>query len=153
MARQRNYALEYARRQARARSLGYGSYYERRVRAGAPPSAPKPTGEALARVRGHRGYRDLLRGLRDGDIVQVDPGSPRDDKGRWKVVRITVLDAQGNEHTYTLRNVSDEKVRALLERMENVGAISSPAFASGAVGNLLGTEAADQLDLDLDEAA
>lgn len=111
------------RQEARGHRLrpGERSEYARRT-------AGAQTSEERAERAGHRGYRDLLRNLRDGDIVGLDPGSERDAQGRWRVVRVTVLDADGRERTYTIRNVTDKKVRDLIDRMETVGAISSPTY-------------------------
>lgn len=142
MARKRNYAAEYARRQERARTLGFESYYARRVRRGAPPSAPRPSGRELRAARGHAGFRDLLRELGDGDIIGIDgAASTRDPTtGRWTNVKIHVIDVNGREHTYTMRNVSDEKVQDLLDRIESVGAISSPAYPIAGLMHVEGPE-------------
>lgn len=112
------------RQEARGHRLpkGVRSEYAKRV------AGTQPGSEARRAASGHRGYRDLLRGLRDGDIVGIDPGSRRDERGRWIVVRVTVLGQDGRERTYTLRRVSEDRVRALLDRVESVGAISSPTY-------------------------
>jgi hypothetical protein len=148
--RKRDYAAEYARRQELARGRGFRSYYERRVRLGAGPEAPKPSGQALRAAAGHAGYRDLLRQLRDGDIVGIDPDSTRDPKtGRWTTVVIIVIDSKGREHRYTLRKVDDERVEALLDRIDAVGAIGSPSYPL----SLLAPPEAPELELDEGEEA
>lgn len=105
MARKRDYAREYARRQARARTLGYQSYYARRIRAGAPPSAPRPVGERLRELRGHASAADLRAVLRSGraEILVQEPG-PRNRKGQVTEVRVTVQLTDGSQRTYRIRS-------------------------------------------------
>lgn len=112
------------RQEARGHKLAKGvrSEYAKRVQGTAPGS------EERRRASGHRGYQDLKRALRSGDIVSIDPGSTRDRRGRWTDVRITVLDADGRERTYRLGKVDEKRVRALVDRMEVVGARSSPRY-------------------------
>lgn len=65
MARVRDYAAEYARRQARAREAGFRSYYAKRVAGTAPGS------EARARKSGHRAASDLEQRIRSGRVVAM----------------------------------------------------------------------------------
>lgn len=122
----RDYAAEYARRQARARSLGYKGYYQRRT-AGAE-------GEEKRSKAGHRGYRDLLRYLKangEGAVVGIDAGaSIRSADGSWRIVHITVLGADGTERTFRVqgRNLDDARIGELSAVIHDAGAVSSPNY-------------------------
>lgn len=134
--RKRDYAAEYQRRvagtqkgsAARQAARGHkqpagGSEYQRRVQGTAPGS------EARARAAGRRGFQALLGWIGEGSLVGIDPsGSERDSQGRWVSVEIMVLDARGRERVFRLRRVSDAQIRALVARMDQVGAVSSPSY-------------------------
>lgn len=126
MARKRDYAAEYARRQARARELGYAGYYERRVRAGAPPSAPKPTGERLRGLRGHASRADLERAVRSGRVAIISqvPGRRDPDTGRYLSVEFDVQLTDGSTRTYTLRGrqLDDRRIASLRDAVQDAGA-------------------------------
>ncbi len=114
MARRRDYKAEYARRQSLARRLGYGNYYARRVRAGAPPSAAAPRGERLRLQRGHAGPSDLERLLRRGQvaILNQEPVGERDPKtGRYGEIRVTAMLADGSQRSFRLRGAQIEPKR------------------------------------------
>ncbi len=127
MARKRDYAAEYAARQRRARAQGFAGYYEQRTRRS--PGAAKPSTSELARRRGHRSRSDLLRDVRDGDIVSVVSSNRRAD-GSYTRIDISVLGADGEERTYQLRGkqLADERIAELDELMAAAGAIVSPAY-------------------------
>src|ERR1035437_5505534 len=101
--RKRDYAAEYARRQAKARSLGYTGYYARRIRLGAPASAPAPRGAELAVRRGHRGKGepgtggDLRGRARDGDLLIASMGA-RNAAGEYTNL------SRSEEHTSELQS-------------------------------------------------
>jgi hypothetical protein len=123
--RQRNYAAEYARRQQRAREQGFGSYYQRRV------AGTRPGTEERARASGHRSFRDLLRSIKEGSIVSIDPvESTRNARGQWTVVAITILDEYGDERTFWLteKQLTDERIRQLIQTIDDKGAIQSPSY-------------------------
>lgn len=127
MARKRDYAAEYARRQKRARALGFESYYERRTRG--TPGAAKPSREQLAIRRGHRSSRDLVRELREGDLILCDITNVRWNEGRqwFNLIEKTVIPASlGPHREYTLRRVSRERLRRLIDQEIAKGAIFSP---------------------------
>lgn len=129
----RDYAAEYARRQARARAAGFSGYYEQRTRPS--PGAPRPSTEELSRLRGHRGFADLLRSLGEGDIVSVDPGSERNALGQWDRLGVTVIDGDdGTEREYLIRDLDREMIDELLDRMDEVDADDSDAYG---INNLI----------------
>jgi hypothetical protein len=143
MARKRDYAAEYAARQARAREAGFGSYYQRRV------SGTRAGSSARSAARGHRGRQDLLSSIRDGDVVAV-VGSERDSQGRYTEVRISVLSARtGKEREYRLRGkaLRDARIHDLAAAIDAAGAIQSPAYPLSRLYRDLGDE---ELDADLD---
>lgn len=121
MARKRDYAAEYARRQERAKQLGFGSYYERRT-------AGVPRGER-ARVRGHRGRADFLSTLREGDLILCDITSIRlQPNGRYSPIWKTVIPANGGrEREYALRNQTRESLLQAILEEERRGVIFSPS--------------------------
>lgn len=127
MARQRDYAAEYARRQARARALGFESYYERRTRR--RPGAPKPPAEELARRRGHRGRADFLGSLREGDLILCDiTGVTISQSGRYGPIWKTVIPGDGGvEREYVLRNQTRASLLAAILEEERRGVIFSPS--------------------------
>jgi hypothetical protein len=145
--RKRDYAAEYARRQARARELGYASYYGRRVRLGKPASASAPRGRELARARGHdTTIRDLARDAEDGDLLIASavvwwPES-KNEVGRWdRRVRIDItlnrMTGSGGQFEYTLhgretengrvRSLARQKLENLVAKLERKGVVFSPA--------------------------
>ncbi len=121
MARKRDYAAEYARRQRKARSLGFGSYYERRT-SGVPVGA-------RARARGHRGRADFLGSLREGDLILCDiTGVRLRPSGRYDVIWKTVIPADGGpEREYALRNQTRASLLAAIEAEVDAGVIFSPS--------------------------
>jgi hypothetical protein len=123
--RRRDYKAEYARRQARARELGYESYYARRVRAGAAPSTPAPTGERLRRARGHNSTTDLLAAVKPGRLVYSINTSPRDDRGRFTWVEVTVVDEKGHERNFRLRGrqATNAYLRQLVTDIRDAGGV------------------------------
>lgn len=95
----------YERRNARARALGYESYYDYRIHNHGRIAAgePAPGGEARARLRGHRGAADLARELPAGSVLvpidqQRDPAT-----GRLKWVEVEVDGPDGSRRRYRLR--------------------------------------------------
>lgn len=151
--RQRDYAAEYARRQAKARSLGYGSYYQRRIRAGAPPSAAPARGERLAKLRGHRSSRDLERAIRPGTLLFAGDFE-RDADGRlvWIDVRL-VDEATGKDRTFRIqgKDMTADTAKRLLSAIDDAGA-TTPRGGSLDVVRLLG-DVGDVPDAELAEIA
>lgn len=144
MARKRDYAAEYARRQARARELGYENYYGRRVRAGAPPSAPAPRGEALARARGHRSSADLEALLRAGRVERVTTVTSIDRRGRDETTVIADLD-DGRTVEFTLRGPQVDRIAGVIDDMGT----DAPQVSGSPKGRKrLGEDDEDELDDD-----
>jgi hypothetical protein len=123
----RDYKAAYARRNARARALGFTSYYDQRVRKGRL-SAPRPTGAALRRLRGHASGRDLLATARDGDVVIASMGG-RDANGKYHHVDITLLGSDGGDLEFTLRGpqMKTSYLKQLVADLEAKGVAFSPA--------------------------
>lgn len=127
----RKLSAAYERRNARARALGYQSYYDYRAHnhGKAPPGAARPSGETLARLRGHRSAADLTRAVRTGSLVSVLGHSERDPvSGTYKWVDIVVVDPRGRERSYRLRGsqLEQAKLRRLVADLEERGAVLSP---------------------------
>ena len=131
MAPSRRLSPAYAARNARARAAGYKSYYDFRVHnhGAIPPSQPAPTGEARSRLRGHRSAEDLRKSALDGAMITVTDHSGRDNKGRYKWVELTVIDAKGVQRTYRLsgKQLKPEFLRKLIEDVQAGGAVLSPS--------------------------
>lgn len=106
MARQRDYAAEYARRQARARERGFENYYAQRIRGGAKasPLTPAPTGDRLRRARGHASLSDLKAALPNARTIQTIPIGYDPDTGSYRVYRFDVYDDEGDVTTYWLED-------------------------------------------------
>lgn len=125
MPRKRNYAAEYAARQARARAQGFTGYYGKRVRAGASPSAPAPKGERLRQARGHAGAADLTRTISSGRVeAMTQEAVSRDEAGRVTTVRVTVMLADGSQRSFTVRGrdlVDPAKRAALVAAVTDAG--------------------------------
>jgi hypothetical protein len=113
--RPRDFKAEYARRQAKAKALGYENYYARRIRVGAPPSAPKPTGAELARVRGHRSAADLKKLLESGRAELLHVVRTSDAFDRLRIDALLQLN-DGSSHEFTLDERRVQSVRAKVDR-------------------------------------
>lgn len=142
MARKRDYAAEYARRQKRARELGFKNYYERRTRPA--PGAPKPSGEELARRRGHRAASDLEQLIRSGRVERVTTFTTRTRKGADEVTVIAWLD-DGSTREFTLKGDKIDQIGDVLDQMGT----DAPAIVGSPPG---GWKLGGGGDEDLDEA-
>jgi len=124
-----------ARDNARARELGYRSYYDYRLHGSGripPGTPPPPAGSAeRAAARGHRGAEDLVRSLRPGDVIILPDGLPSITRngrtGNYERIRVLVVKENGTEQRFTIRRASYERIAGLLERMAAKGAMFSPA--------------------------
>lgn len=123
----------YARRDARARALGYASYADYRLHlyGKLPPGPLEITSEERSKRRGHRGTADFLRELGEGDLIIMPEGLSaveRDAQGRYVRIVKLVIDAEnGRERTYTLRNLTRAELEATIAEEERKGAIFSPS--------------------------
>lgn len=120
----------YARRNARARELGYRSYYDYRAHDNGriPPAGARLRGEALAEARGHRSAADLARTVRDGDLVVVSNLRRDPSSGRYSRLEVTVVDLQGRERVFRLtrEQATAARLSALASRVEAAGATLAP---------------------------
>ena len=90
------------RRNARAQALGFRNYYDYRAHnyGRRPASAPAARGPELARLRGHRGPRDLDRALARGDVELMNVIQTSSDPPEFEVL---VTRADGSTATYTVK--------------------------------------------------
>lgn len=122
----------YERRNARARALGYRSYYDYRAHDNGkiPPAAPRLRGEALRRARGHAGAADLTRAMRPGALITAtpDPTSRRTD-GTYARIHVTVIGEDGSERDYMLRTATLKpgQLDAIIAAAGAAGAVFSPS--------------------------
>lgn len=123
-----------ARDNARARALGYQSYYDYRLHGSGriPPdqAPPAPGTPERARARGHRGIRDLERSLRSGDVVILPDGLAsigKDARGNYTRIRVLVVKENGREQRFTISRAKYERMVKMLDRAAAAGAIFSPA--------------------------
>lgn len=96
------------KRNARARALGYRSYYDYRAH-NYGKSRDRLSGEALRLLRGHAGPADLERAIRSGrvSVLSQEPVGDRDPKtGRYKEIRVTAQLSDGSQRRYRLRSAS-----------------------------------------------
>lgn len=114
------------RRNARARALGFESYYDYRAHnyGKRAPSEPRSTGDELARLRGHRADADLRTRLSRGDVELVSSAqTTRDPKtGRFTRVTVDVVDARGKTTRYTLKRLGKADREALAGALAAAGA-------------------------------
>jgi hypothetical protein len=120
----------YERRNARARSLGYRSYYDYRIHGNGsiPPAAAAATGEARQRLRGHRSAADLRRAIREGTTVSIAGHSERDSNGQYRWLELSVLSPDGSERTYRLtgKQLQKQQLGRLVGELDHKGAAFAP---------------------------
>lgn len=121
---------EQARRDARARALGFLSDYDRRAR-GYQAGGERLRGARLEAARGHGGLSDFRRFIRAGDLVlcDVDDALKSWDKKRlvfrevrkvvYTGVRVTKSGRpykrqRAGERTFRIRNISRRDLRSLI---------------------------------------
>ena len=120
------------RRNERARALGYRNEYERRILRGAPPGSPRPSGEALARARGHRGHADAIRAIPRAQSASIT-GMGRDSAGQFTRVHVILVDDQGDSITYSF-DWDDGLIDELVDELDDsdVPYVAYPTAAGGA---------------------
>lgn len=132
MARPRKtQASAWAKRNARARALGYRNYYDYRAHGyGSRPAAePAFRGEKLRQLRGHASGADLAAAARPGDLIVATMGS-RDSQGRYRSIDILLVGADGDDQEFQIRQrhqLTRDYLTALVADLEAAGAIFSPA--------------------------
>lgn len=128
----------YERRDARARALGYESYYDYRLHDNGrlPPGPLDLSQEERARRRGHRSRLDFLRSLGEGDLIILPYGissvefdeDARDGVGAYReIVKQVLYEATGRERVFTLRNLTRDELVDTIEEEQRRGAVFSPA--------------------------
>lgn len=128
----------YDKRNARARSLGYTSYYDYRLHANGriPPGPIQLSPAERSRRRGHRGRRDFLASLGEGDLILLPYGissvefdeDARGGEGAYVEIVKLVVDAEtGSEREYVLRNLTRDELIETIYEEETRGAVFSPA--------------------------
>ena len=122
------------RRNARARAAGFRNYYEQRIRGGvrkAVPGSPRPTGEALARARGHRGHADAIRAIPRAQSASIT-GMGRDSSGRFTKIAVILVDDQGDSVTYSF-DWDEDDLEALIDELDDhdVPYVAYPTAAGG----------------------
>lgn len=122
----------YERRNARARALGYTSYYDYRAHDNGkiPPGQPRLAGRALRRARGHTSLSDLIADTKPGTLIMAtpDPTSRRAD-GTYSRVHVTMIGEDGSDRDYLLRGqaLSSSSLDRLVAGMSAAGAVFSPS--------------------------
>jgi hypothetical protein len=142
----------YERRNARARSLGYESYYDYRVHgSGTVPASQPVTPEMREANRGHRSAADLGRLIdryAGRDIHVIPAGLDRDARGRWKHVDVLVIMPDGSERRFILRG--RQASTAELERLRaSLTAAGVPFLAAPSIDVFAD---ADEPDVELEDA-
>lgn len=126
------------RRNARAKALGYKSYYDYRVHGNGkiPPGRPALTGAAKQRARGHRGRADFLASLREGDLIIMPRGissveydeDARGGLGAYLEIEKLVIPGEhgrGRERTFILRNLTRDELIDTIREEQRRGAVFS----------------------------
>ncbi len=125
-------STSYERRNARARALGYKSYYDFRTRgqSGArPPDAAPLEGYELRLARGHASRADLVASIKPGTLVVASPDEEsRRKDGSYSRIQITTIDADGKERNFLLRGSSARNLKQLVAQIEAAGGILSPSY-------------------------
>lgn len=120
----------YQRRNERARALGYRSYYDYRTHDNGrlAPDQPRPKGQRLKRLRGHASAQDLIKEIKQGELVLVDDYLRDRKTGRYRWVDLKVLDRNSRERIYRLRDKQLEVkwLRKLVKAIDDKGAVISP---------------------------
>lgn len=115
-----------ARDNARARKLGYKSYYDWRAHGSGlvPPDRPRLSGEPLARARGHRSAADLAKTVRAGSVVLV-LDYKRGKDGRFVWVDVQEVGADGSERVFRLKGAQlrTSRMRTLIAQVQARGGV------------------------------
>lgn len=120
----------YQRRNARARALGYRSYYDYRAHGNGarPPSAPRLKGEQLRQARGHASAADLERAVGDGALVTTI-GEGRKSDGSYERLRVYVIGLDGQQREFVLRGrqARQRQLKQTIAAISAQGAVFSPS--------------------------
>ena len=131
--RRRDYAAEYRRRQERARSRGFESYYQERIRGGAKasPDTPPPGPEVRRRRAGHGGRSAFLDYIREGDVVmRADHLSRIERAGSGRYVAIEKLvvpeDPERPTRRFVMHGLTKAQLARMIEAELQAGAVLTP---------------------------
>lgn len=135
---QRNHSAAYERRDARARDLGYRSYYHYRISGYGkiPPTAEPPKGERLRKLSGKAGRAAFLASLGEGDLIIMPQGlsgveyddDARGGEGAYvEIVKLVISGSTGADRTFYLRNLTRDELVTTIAEEERRGAIFSPS--------------------------
>jgi len=135
-----------ARDDARARALGYESYYDYRVHGfGRIPPGGEVTPEMRRAFRGHAGLADLVQAInrpRNRPVEIAPQGTERGADGRWKTIRVGAKFQRADGSLYSLnyylrgRSASSANLRALRDNLAAPGSRTPPP--DGGIGGTLG---------------
>lgn len=135
----RSRSAAWERRDAAARAKGYASYYDYRLHdSGRLPPGPLGalSAEERARRRGHRGRKDFLASLSEGDLIVMpfglssivfDPDARSGQGAYLEIVKTVIYAATGKERTFTLRNLTRAELVATIEAEQAKGVVFSPS--------------------------
>jgi hypothetical protein len=146
----------YERRNARARALGYQSYYDYRAHGNGarPPDAPRLAGEALRKARGHAGPADLVRDAgKPGTLITATPDpTSRQPDGTYDRIYVTAIGEDGSEREYVLspKKMKPGEMDAIVAGLGAGGAVFSPSPSLDISDYGTEPEPDDEFDLDDD---
>lgn len=135
MPRPRNYRQEQARRNEIARSLGFRSAYDRRVRGGAAatPETPKPEGTELTRARGHRSdyLAQILRSIPDRSLIMIGTNMgnlERNTAGNWDEIPVSAFTPSAYEVDFVLYDISEDELDWFIDQLDYLDVDYSPNY-------------------------
>lgn len=103
------------RRNERARAEGFRNYYDKRTRG--KPDAPKPTGDALRRARGHAGAADVTRAIASGRVETISV--VQTGYGKVPTFDVLLIFSDGRQTSYTVKG--DAAVARLRLQLDGQG--------------------------------
>ena len=144
-------------RNARARRLGYESYYDYRAHdyGRIPAGEPRQAGSALRLSRGHAGPADLERLLRSGQVAVLsqEPVGDRRADGTYTEVRVTAQLTDGRQARFRLRGHQLRRGGAIDDLRAAVTDAGTDIYSNPSLDVLMLVDQGeiDDDDVDLDE--
>ena len=137
-SRPRNYSAEQARRNEIARSLGFRSAYDRRIRGGATatPETPKPEGAELTRARGHRAdyLTQILREIEPRSLIMVSTNLgnlERNERGNWDEIPVSAFTPDAEQIEFVLYDISEDELDWFIDELDYLDVDYSPNYNLG----------------------